>query len=80
MFITLLPSVFEKHNIETLLMRGERVVLIDQVDARKKMQIIDRISRAVFGKTEFFEQPVSNETRIDIGSPEDIRSILKNLS
>jgi hypothetical protein len=70
----------EKHNIETLLMQGERVVLIDQVDARKKMQIIDRISRAVFGQTEYFEQPVSDETQIDVGSPEDIQSIVKNLS
>ncbi len=69
-----------KHNIETLLMQGERVVLIDQVDARKKMQIIDRISRAVFGETEYFEQPVSDETQIEVGSPEDIQSIVKNFS
>ena len=70
----------EKHNIETLLMQGERVVLIDKTDARKKMQIIDRISRALFGKTEYFEQPVSDDTQIDVGSPEDIKSIVKNLS
>ena len=70
----------EKHNIETLLMQGERVVLIDKTDARKKMQIIDRISRALYGKTEYFEQPVSDETQIEIGSPEDIKSIMKNFS
>jgi hypothetical protein len=70
----------EKHNIETLLMQGERVALIDQVDARKKMQIIDRISRAVFGKTEYFDQPVSEEGQFDVGSPEDIKSIVKKLS
>ncbi len=70
----------EKHNIETLLMQGERVVLIDQADARKKMQIIDRVSRAVFGQTEYFEQPVSDETQIAVGSPEDIKSIVKNFS
>ena len=64
----------EKHNIETLLMQGERVVLIDKTDARKKMQIIDRISRAVFGKTEYFEQPVSDETQFDVGSPDDVLS------
>ena len=70
----------EKHNIETLLMQGERVALIDQVDACKKMQIIDRISRAVFGKTEYFEPPVSDERQFEIGSPKDIKSIVKNFS
>jgi len=45
----------QKHNLETLLAQGKRVVLIDQRDAQKKMRIIDRICRAVFGKTEYFE-------------------------
>jgi len=70
----------EKHNVETLLMQGERVALIDQVDARKKMRIIDRISRAVFGKTEFFDQPTSAERQMEIGSSEDVRSIIKYFS
>ncbi|MBW2482055.1 MAG: hypothetical protein JRF38_18855 [Deltaproteobacteria bacterium] len=70
----------EKHNIETLLLQGERLVLIDQADARKKMQLIDRISRAVFGQTRYFEQPVGDETQIEVGSPEDIKSIVKNFT
>ena len=70
----------EKHNIETLMAQGQRVALIDQNDARRKMRIIDRISRAVFGKTEFFEQPVSDEKQFEVGSPEDIKSIVKNFS
>ena len=70
----------EKHNIETLLMRGEKVVLIDQADARRKMQLIDRISRAVFGQTEYFDQPVRAETQLEVGSPQDIKSIVKNFS
>jgi len=70
----------EKYNIETLMAQGERVALIDQTDARRKMRIIDRISRAVFGKTEFFEQPVSDDRQIEIGSAEDIKSIVKNFS
>ena len=68
----------EKHNIETLLMQGERVALIDQAEIRKKMQIIDRISRAVYGKTEYFDQPVSEETQINVETAEDIESIVKN--
>jgi hypothetical protein len=75
-----MDSRLEKHNIETLLMQGERVALIDKVDARKKMQIIDRISRAVFGKTEYFEPLVSDEMQFEIGSPKDIKSIVKNFS
>jgi hypothetical protein len=70
----------EKHNIETLLLQGERVALIDQVDARKKMQIIDRISRAVFGKTEFFDAPYSDEHQMGLRSDEDIQKIIKKLS
>ena len=70
----------EKYNIETLMAQGERVALIDQTDARRKMRVIDRICRAVFGKTEFFEQPVSDDRQIEIGSPEDIKSIVKNFS
>lgn len=70
----------EKHNIETLMAQGERVVLIDPADVRQKMRIIDRISRAVFGKTEYFEQPVSDERQIEVDSPNNIKLIVKNLS
>ena len=49
-----LDTQLQKQNVETLMAQGKKVVLIDQRDARKKMRIIDRISRAVFGKTEYF--------------------------
>jgi hypothetical protein len=70
----------EKYNVETLMAQGERVVLIDQADARKKMRIIDRISRAVFDKTEYFEQPISDERRMEVGSAEDVKSIVTKFS
>jgi hypothetical protein len=70
----------EKFNMETLMAQGERVVLMDQADINKKMRIIDRISRAVYGKTEYFELPVSDEKQFEVGSPEDIKSIVKNFS
>jgi len=70
----------EKYNMETLMAQGQRVVLIDRADIHKKMRIIDRISRAVFDKTEYFEQPVSDEKQFEVGSPEDIKSIIKNFS
>jgi hypothetical protein len=56
------------------------VVLIDQADIRKKMRIIDRISRAVFGKTEYFDQPVNDEMQLEVGSPEALKSTVKYFS
>jgi len=70
----------EKNNVETLMSHGERVVLIDQADVRKKMRIIDRISQAVFGKTEYIDQPVSDQMQMEVGSPEDLKSIVKYFS
>ena len=70
----------EKHNIETLMLQGERMVLINPTDVRKKMRIIDRISRAVFGKTEYFEVPDTDENRMDVRSDEDIQEIIRKLS
>lgn len=49
-----LDTQLQKQNVETLLAQGRKVLLIDQRDARQKMRIIDRISRVVFGKTEYF--------------------------
>ena len=50
-----LDAQLQKQNVETLMAQGKKLVLIDQRDARKKMWIIDRISRVVFGKTEYFD-------------------------
>jgi hypothetical protein len=70
----------EKHNIETLMLQGERVILINPADVRNKMRIIDRISRAVFGKTEYFEPLDADEKHMEIRSLEDIESIVKKFS
>jgi hypothetical protein len=45
-----------KNNIETLLMQGVRPVSVDKEAALGKMEIIDRICLAVFGKTEYYSQ------------------------
>jgi hypothetical protein len=45
----------KQHNLETLLLQGMRMVVIDPADVRLKMLMIDRISRAVFGQTEYLE-------------------------
>ena len=74
-----LDARLEKYNVETLMAQGERVVLIDPADVRKKMRIVDRISRAVFGKTEYFDQPVSEEKQMEVGSVEDVKSMVKKI-
>ena len=75
-----LDTQLQQHNMETLLAQGKRVVLIDQRDARKKMRIIDRISRAVFGKTEYFEPLDNGEEHIEFGRDQKVQDIIRILS
>ena len=75
-----LETQLQKNNLETLLSQGKRVLVVDQADARKKMLIIDRISRAIFGKTEYFEDLPPAGNSIEFGPDEDIQDIIKQLS
>ena len=75
-----LEKRLQKNNPETLLLEGKRVILVDKADARKKMLIIDRISRAIYGKTEYFEEFHSGEEQVEIRSNQDIQDIIKRLS
>jgi len=49
-------EMLQKNNIETLLLQGVRPVSIDKDAVLRKMEIIDRICLAVFGKTEYYEK------------------------
>ena len=75
-----LDAQLQKHNLETLLAQGKRIVLIDQRDARNKMRIIDRIGRAVFGKTEYFEPLYNGEEHIEFGPDQNVQDIIRILS
>jgi hypothetical protein len=75
-----LDNKLNQQNVETLLLRGERVSYIDKADARKKIKIIDRISLAVFGKTEFFDLMLAGEQSITLESRDDIDKLMKALS
>jgi len=75
-----LETQLQKNNLETLLSQGKRVIVVDQADACKKMLIIDRISRAVFGKTEYFEALRPDGDNIELRSDQDIQDIIKQLS
>ncbi len=69
----------KKHNVETLLLSGKRVSYVDTADARKKIRMIDRISLAVFGKTEFFDLMPAGEQSITLEGKEDIDKLIKEL-
>ena len=75
-----LDNKLARHNVETLLLRGERVSYIDKADARKKIQIIDRISLAVFGKTEFFDLMPAGEQTITLEGKDDVGKLIKEFS
>ena len=75
-----LETQLQKHNMETLLAQGKRIVLIDQKDARKKMRIIDRISRAIYGKTEFFEPFNEGEDYLELSPEQNVQDIIRTLS
>ena len=68
-----------KHNMETLLLKGKRMPYVDQADARKKIRIIDRISLAVFGKTEFFDWMPASEQSLTLSGKADIDKFIKEL-
>ena len=75
-----LDNKLTRHNVETLLLRGERVSYIDKADARKKIQIIDHISLAVFGKTEYFDLMPASEQSIAIEGKDDIDKLIKEFN
>ena len=50
-------QMLQKENMETLFAQGVRVTYVDKQDAERKMEIIDKISHSVFGKTEYFQKP-----------------------
>ena len=75
-----LETQLQKHNMETLLAQGKRVVLIDQKDARKNMRIIDRISRAIYGKTEFLEPFNEGAEYLELSPDQNVQDIIRTLS
>ena len=68
-----------KHNVETLLLGGTRLANMDKAEARKKIQMIDRISLAVFGKTDFFDLMPAHEKTITLEDTNDINKLIKEL-
>ncbi len=69
----------KKHNIETLLMQGIRSPHVDQADVRRRMAAVDRISYAVFGKTEYLDE-IQGSMDFDIDEDEDLETVIRSLS
>lgn len=75
-----LERLLAQNNMETLMLQGVRIPHISITECVKAMGIIDRISRAVFGKTEFFD-PIGDPS----GQPnylvvEDIEDFIQRTS
>jgi hypothetical protein len=75
-----LDKQLTEHNVETLLLSGTRVVEMDRADARKKIAMIDRISLAIFGKTDFFDLMPADGQSIGLDGLEDIDKLIKEFS
>lgn len=70
----------QNSNMETLILQGVRAPYINKDDARRKMAIIDRINRAVFGRTEYVGLSCRS---IDLGEyrkDQDVKKVIKMLS
>ena len=62
-------------NMETLMLKGQTAAFIDKTKARESMQIIDRISQTVFGKTEYFGPLPGNDGFIELCADRKINEI-----
>jgi len=71
---------FQSSNMETLLMQGKRASYFDKAAARQRMLLIDKISRAVFGRTQFFDLAPVDQEFLELHSADDIQGIIRLLS
>ena len=72
--------LLEQDNIETLVMRGERIPLIDIGDAQKKIAMIDKISLMMFGTTDTMHAPAVRSDHIQCNSAQELKQIVRRFS
>ncbi len=75
-----LDQQMAKHNVETLLLSGTRLAFMDKAEARKKIQMIDQISLAVFGKTDFFDLTPADGQSMTLEGLADIDRLIKEFN
>ena len=61
-------------------MQGKRASYFDKADAREKMLLIDKISRAVFGRTQFFDLAPAQQELLELHTADDIEGIMRLFS
>jgi len=69
-----------RSNMETLMLQGVRAPHIDPDALREELRLIDRISRTVFGSTEYFLSPGSGEDLGLFDPRDDIGRVIRMLS
>jgi len=73
-------QALEKNNIETLMLRGEKVPYVDKSDALKTIAMIDRVSLMVFGRTDAVLPAAASAASIGNQSQEDLIDMIRKLS
>ena len=73
-------SRLEKENIETLVMRGERIPLIDITEAQKQIAMIDQICIMIFGTTDIQIPQTIHSDHIECSTDEDLKRLVRRLS
>lgn len=73
-------SRLEKENMETLVMRGERIPLIDITEAQKQIAMIDQICIMIFGTTDIQMPQTIHSDHIECSTDEDLKRLVRQLS
>ncbi len=69
-----------RNNVETLMAQGVRVPYIDGYDAERKIDLIDRIAVALYGKSQYFDPLFGDETLGDFHIGADLDDMVRILS
>ena len=69
----------QRSNMETMLSQGIRHVHYDVAELSRTIDKIDAISRAVFGRTEVYDQLQVHEKAVDLGSDRDFERLIRLL-
>lgn len=73
-------EALKKNNIETLMLRGEKVPYVDKSDALKTIAMIDRVSMMVFGRTDAVLPAAASAAIFGNRLQEDLIDMIRKLS
>jgi hypothetical protein len=73
-------QALKKNNIETLMLRGEKVPYVDKPDALKTIAMIDRVSLMVFGRTDAVLPAAASAGSFGNQSQADMIDMIRQLS